>query len=1142
MPSYVTNINYDSQWRDALGLGIFYDISNVGIGTNNPQYNMDLSGSARFKIPITSTRPTYLMSDDVDGVLHNYPTNTLIDNIISDISSIILSGGINWKRNDPYGIYYSTSDVSGDMSENVGIGTMIPSYKLDISTGMSKAMRVDNVFYLDALNNRVGINKSNPVYSLDVNGDTNILGNVTSTNYYGNASNLTGVSINGYDISGLRSLTDPVTTKDYYCNEIGKEGFWRYDVSDNVSSDNTGTVLVTITGKRLKRIVDSYIYPEWFGAKGNDPLINNSVYIQKALDCGYKNIQFKQDTVYYFNSSTSININSNINLYGNNSTFKSAFNLSGVGLLQTPEIITHNAVTDISVSEGINTFTYSGASSLTIGNFVYLKGQVYFTSGLNTYENGWYSVIENISGNIVTLSTSAPQTMNCLAITEYKSYKNINIQGINIDMTGSTDGFGIFLNNCINSSVNECNLFADNTSTTAEVGIMVLGENIKISKNNVDGFRYVTEGGGYCINVGGHGIIVEENKTTGAKHGIAAAGRTWFSSNIQYNNNIVTTGAAAGIDIHANVQNSTITNNTVNVTTGRVGYLLRSDNIIFTGNYAYINNTTNSNVYGIWMYERGGSNTLIQNCNVYINGPTSGSNKAIYFDQIQGTIENCVISNCYFEGQIEAGNVITQTFDNLKIVSNTLYGSSIIPSYINLTSAICNYFFIQQNKFINNFNNTFSYSISTPSTNTVGYIENNEFLINDSSNTNPQIRLNNNGTSIIDNTFKTNNTNSLINNTSTYSNYLYNNIRVDSSNNYNLITYTTLPSINSFFVSKTIAVLNGGITKYYIGKQTSSVPTYSWLEITDSNSDLVLSGTLQAKKLFAQDGNNACIVLGASNSSTSINANTNKVARIAVPVFTGSSNSNNLLTGLAFTCDNTNNYLRYGGGTTVATNSYAVTDHEWYTANNVTDISSGIIKMKMFNSGNLLLQTGGTLTDKGTKLQINGSISILTTTITDISNYTIQPSDYSIFVNNTISSSISNITLPSADTFSNRILCIKKIDSVNNVNIIGSIDGISTNTLIYQYQAITIQSDGTTWRAINSYNRSFSGRTDLSNGTVTVTTPYISSLTKIFLQLVSVNGSVPGFLSVTNNFPTSSFTITSGSFTDKSTINYHLIG
>ena len=73
-------------------------------------------------------------------------------------------------------------------------------------------------------------------------------------------------------IEQLRNLT-PLELKQYdlfYCIEDGKEGNFKVDLTDTTSVDNLGTILVTTSGTRLKRVItNNEVFPEWFGAVGD---------------------------------------------------------------------------------------------------------------------------------------------------------------------------------------------------------------------------------------------------------------------------------------------------------------------------------------------------------------------------------------------------------------------------------------------------------------------------------------------------------------------------------------------------------------------------------------------------------------------------------------------------------------------------------------------------------------------------------------------------------------------------------------------------------------------------------------------------------------------------------------------------------
>lgn len=66
-------------------------------------------------------------------------------------------------------------------------------------------------------------------------------------------------------ISDLRNMSSPTAGIIYQTPEYGG-GNWYYDASDTTSLDNTGTILVSTSGNRFKRIgIGTTVYAEWFG-------------------------------------------------------------------------------------------------------------------------------------------------------------------------------------------------------------------------------------------------------------------------------------------------------------------------------------------------------------------------------------------------------------------------------------------------------------------------------------------------------------------------------------------------------------------------------------------------------------------------------------------------------------------------------------------------------------------------------------------------------------------------------------------------------------------------------------------------------------------------------------------------------------
>jgi len=119
--------------------------------------------------------------------------------------------------------------------------------------------------------------------------------------------------------------------------------------------------------------------------------------------------------------------------------------------------------------------------------------------------------------------------------------------------------------------------------------------------------------------------------------------------------------------------------------------------------------------------------------------------------------------------------------------------------------------------------------------------------------------------------------------------------------------------------------------------------------------------------------------------------------------------------------------------------------------------TSGAIGMQLNNN-----ELGINMINPTTLLDVNGPIA--TAVSTQTANYTIASTDSTILANGAIT-----ITLPSASGITGRQYTIKNI-STSTVTVAsngGTIDGSTTLSLTSEYEAITVQSNGTNWYVIN---------------------------------------------------------------------------
>ncbi|MFK7692168.1 glycosyl hydrolase family 28-related protein [Paenibacillus sp. HJGM_3] len=119
----------------------------------------------------------------------------------------------------------------------------------------------------------------------------------------------------------LRAMTDPSTDYAYLVTNPGQEGHFVYDPADTASADDTGLVVVSASGARFKRLLETpYLNVKWFGAKG-DGVTDDMAAIQRTLDAASARgggTAFLPNGTYIVSpsGSTRISLRNNVNILG----------------------------------------------------------------------------------------------------------------------------------------------------------------------------------------------------------------------------------------------------------------------------------------------------------------------------------------------------------------------------------------------------------------------------------------------------------------------------------------------------------------------------------------------------------------------------------------------------------------------------------------------------------------------------------------------------------------------------------------------------------------------------------------------------------------------------------------------------------
>jgi hypothetical protein len=191
-------------WSDS-GSNIFYNNGSVGVGISAPQYTLDIKGTIGNSLGDLSI-------NTINGNLSiNASIGTQVGNADSSNSSNWTTGG------DGFTLYLNGGNggIGGHNPDDIGYsaggngGNVIISAGINGGAGLPANPVNGNI---QLLNGNVGIKQSAPQYTLDVNGDINFTGNLSSNGSPYTASLATNAVTASY-LSGGNSIVNNLTVK-----------------------------------------------------------------------------------------------------------------------------------------------------------------------------------------------------------------------------------------------------------------------------------------------------------------------------------------------------------------------------------------------------------------------------------------------------------------------------------------------------------------------------------------------------------------------------------------------------------------------------------------------------------------------------------------------------------------------------------------------------------------------------------------------------------------------------------------------------------------------------------------------------------------------------------------------------------------
>jgi len=655
-----------SQWSNATNnTDIFYNLGNIGIGTSIPSYSLDVSGninSSHYLINQINISNIFTTSNVVDN-----KSNICISYVDSKVANLVSS---QWAT--------SNDNIYLNKSGNVGIGSSIPTEKLDI---IGNLLISGDIYPSQTSNYDLG--SSNYKWrDLYLSGNSIYLDNMI-------------VYKNGNSIE----IKDSNLNADNMGININQISIYSNNQLSQILLDNNGTIFINSNGTNK--------YPV---------NLNNNYDYSNII---YSNILLQQSNNLYSFTNTSLNsINTDTIPIGTSNRFITNdiynANLTINGILNTSNLITSN-LSVIGDSTTLNTTVYQ-TEQLQIVNDTTATSLIVRQVNTNNnvaefyFNNTNSGLVINKSGNIGIGSAIPQSNLDINGNVNINNGGSLVISGVNINtnITSNTNyssnnlyanisnlDFISSNNNAVFISNNSNTIFSQKQNVlTASTNLLGNGSSItninynNISTNKPDLSVYATISGltstsnDLYTNLSNQDFRSSNtliSYTNTQISGITSTSNQWITSNTSFyyfnsNKNVTITSTTSNYvlssssaivinngtatTINAGTYNIVFTNGGVNINIGTAAPVIndKSYPIVSSGNliawYKFDDNTINM------LLDSSGNNYNLTNNNsafnssVYIRGNGSiyfNGNSSVLINSFNFNINNTNFSICYWQ-------------------------------------------------------------------------------------------------------------------------------------------------------------------------------------------------------------------------------------------------------------------------------------------------------------------------------------------------------------------------------------------------------------------------------------------------------------------------------------------------------------